>query len=80
MKHGMFQRSISLLLALVMILGNMPVNAWATETEETPAPACAHSYEAVTTAAATCTEAGTVVYTCSCGATYTETVAATGHS
>ena len=40
MKHGMFQRSVSLLLALVMILGNVPMNALAAEGEETTAPAC----------------------------------------
>lgn len=79
MKHGMFQRSVSLLLALVMILGNVPMNALATETEETTTPVCEHSYEAVTTDA-TCTADGVVVYTCGCGDTYSETIAATGHT
>ena len=79
MKHGMFQRSVSLLLALVMILGNVPMNALATETEETTTPVCEHSYEAVTTDA-TCTADGVVVYTCGCGNTYSETIAATGHT
>lgn len=77
MKHGMFQRSVSLLLALVMILGNVPMNALAAEGEETTAPACEHSYDAVTTDA-TCSQDGSVVYTCACGDTYTETIPATG--
>ena len=42
--------------------------------------ACDHSYEVVENAA-TCTEAGSYVYTCSkCGDSYTETIDATGHS
>lgn len=77
MKHGLFQRSVSLLLALVMILGNVPMNALAAEGEETTAPACEHSYDAVTTDA-TCSQDGSVVYTCACGDTYTETIPATG--
>ena len=39
----------------------------------------AHSYEAVTTEP-TCTEEGKTVYTCDCSDTYTETIAATGHT
>ncbi len=42
--------------------------------------AAAHSYTAKVTTAASCTTAGTKTYTCSCGKSYTETIAATGHS
>ncbi len=38
-----------------------------------------HSYSAVTTEA-TCDKAGSIVYTCSCGDTYTETIPALGHT
>ena len=42
---------------------------------------CQHSYTAKVTTAATCTTAGVKTYTCSvCGDSYTETIAATGHS
>ena len=41
-------------------------------------PATGHSYTCTQTAP-TCTTAGADVYTCSCGAAYTETVAALGH-
>lgn len=40
----------------------------------------AHSYTAVQTAAPTCEGEGTTTYTCSCGSSYTEPVAATGHN
>ncbi|MBR7179005.1 MAG: hypothetical protein IKD27_05785 [Oscillospiraceae bacterium] len=41
---------------------------------------CDHSYTAVT-ADATCTEAGSITYTCSkCGRSYSETIPATGHT
>ena len=40
-----------------------------------------HSYEGVQTTAPTCTEAGEMTYTCSvCGDSYTETIAALGHT
>ena len=39
-----------------------------------------HSYTAELTKAATCTEDGIMTYICSCGASYTETDKATGHS
>ncbi len=39
-----------------------------------------HSYTATVTKAATCTEAGVKTYTCSCGHSYTEAIAATGHN
>ena len=80
MKHGLFKRSLSMVLALVMILGNVPVNALAADLEETTAP-CEHSYETVVTDA-TCTEGGYTTHTCSlCGDTYTDgETAALGHT
>ncbi|MCD7805154.1 MAG: hypothetical protein LUH03_08420 [Oscillospiraceae bacterium] len=42
---------------------------------------CEHSYTSEVTTEATCTTDGVMTYTCSkCGDTYTETIAATGHS
>ena len=44
-------------------------------------PNCSHSYTSKVTTAATCTNAGVKTYTCSkCGNSYTESIAATGHS
>ena len=44
-------------------------------------PATGHSYSSEITQAATCTEAGEKTYTCAkCGDTYTEVIAATGHT
>lgn len=40
----------------------------------------AHTYTKEVTKAATCTEAGVSTFTCSCGYSYTEPIAATGHS
>lgn len=43
--------------------------------------ACTHSYTSKVTTAATCTAKGVKTYTCSnCGDSYTESIAATGHS
>ena len=39
-----------------------------------------HSYTSKTTTAATCTTTGVKTYTCTCGESYTETIAATGHT
>lgn len=39
-----------------------------------------HSYEAKVTKTATCTVDGEVVYTCTCGDTYTQIIPASGHS
>ena len=39
-----------------------------------------HSYTSTVTTKATCTTAGIRKYTCDCGYSYTETIAATGHS
>ena len=38
-----------------------------------------HQYTSEVTTAATCTSAGIMTYTCSCGDTYTETISALGH-
>ena len=49
-------------------------------TLNTDPPAQVHNYEVTATKAATCTEPGSVTYTCTdCGDSYTETVAALGH-
>lgn len=42
-------------------------------------PSHEHSYAEAITKTATCTEAGVKTYTCTCGDTYTEEIAATGH-
>lgn len=39
-----------------------------------------HSYSSEVTKTATCTTDGVMTFTCSCGASYTETIAKTGHS
>ena len=42
---------------------------------------CEHNYEVVSAVPATCTEDGSITYTCfDCGESYTDTVPATGHS
>ncbi len=41
---------------------------------------CNHSYTSKITTAPTCTKSGVRTYSCSCGSTYTETVAAKGHT
>ncbi len=41
---------------------------------------CEHVWTESSRTDATCTEDGSVVYTCSCGESYTETIEATGHS
>ena len=44
-------------------------------------PNCSHSYSSKVTTAATCTTSGIRTYTCTkCGSSYTQTIAATGHS
>ena len=39
-----------------------------------------HSWQVTETVDATCTEDGSVTYTCACGESYTEVISATGHS
>lgn len=54
-----------------------------TQTPSKPAetkPAHTHSYNGNVTTQPTCTTAGVKTYTCSCGASYAESVPATGHS
>lgn len=46
----------------------------------TPSNAHTHNYIDEETREATCTEAGLITHTCECGDSYTETVAARGHS
>ncbi len=63
-------------MCLAMLLSMAPVSAYAQDAEPEQHE---HSYEAVVTAA-TCTEAGSRVYTCAaCGDSYTEEIPA-GHS
>ncbi|MCM1500061.1 MAG: hypothetical protein NC124_16485, partial [Clostridium sp.] len=45
-----------------------------------PSESHTHSYSVTETKAASCTEAGIKVYSCSCGDSYTEGIPATGHS
>lgn len=49
------------------------------EQEVIPALGHKHSYQSTVTKKATCTEKGVRTYTCSCGDSYTEEIAATGH-
>lgn len=53
----------------------------ASETKELPKviPNHTHKYTAKETTAATCTKAGVMTYTCSCGESYTEPIDALGH-
>ena len=53
----------------------------ATETREVPKviPNHTHKYTSKETKKATCTADGVITYTCSCGESYTESVAKTGH-
>ncbi len=76
MKHY-GKRVLSLFICVLMIFGMLPVSAFA-EGEEPPVEH-EHSYDCAETAA-TCTEAGSKVYTCAaCGDTYSEEIPA-GHS
>ena len=55
---------------------NYKLGSWSTYST-----ACSHSYTSKITTAATCTKAGVKTYTCSkCADSYTETIAALGHS
>ena len=87
------KKAVSLILALAMLIGMMPIQAFATEgtqeteavevvTEPTVAPEVIHEhdYEAVVTDP-TCTEQGYTTYTCACGDSYVDDyVDATGHT
>lgn len=70
-------RKLICLMLCILLAASMAVPAFATEDGE----GCSHSWEVTSTQQPTCTEAGTKVSTCSgCGATLTESIAATGHS
>ncbi len=47
--------------------------------EQSPAPVHTHAYSEAITANPTCTSNGVKTFTCSCGHSYTEVIAATGH-
>ncbi len=50
-------------------------------TDYTPEQSCTHRYSVTVRSDPTCTDDGSAIYTCSdCGDSYTETLAATGHS
>ena len=68
-------------LTLVAILVVLAVLALvACDGSTTPAD-CEHAYSSEVTAKATCTDEGTTTFTCSkCGDTYTESIAAKGHT
>jgi len=66
---NIWKRSLSMLLALVMIVGMLPVGVLAEEQETSVE--CAHNYVPGETVAPTCTEAGYTLYTCdTCGDSY----------
>ena len=79
-----FRRFLSLALAFLMVLSNVPVQAFATETDSTVAETCAHNVvQEDVTVEATCETAGEKTFAClvdGCGYTWTETVEALGHS
>ena len=65
----------------VEITFTLTVNSDDTLTLSYVTATCAHSYNSSVTTAATCTTTGVRTYTCSkCGSSYTESIAATGHS
>ena len=72
MQHS-FKRFLSLVLTFAMVLSCVPAQVFAVET-------CEHSYE-VTVTEPTCTEDGSIDYTCSlCGDSFSEPgAAAQGH-
>ena len=82
---NMWKRVLSFALALVMVFGMMPAEALANELDNdesvvTPTEEHTHAHEGAVTTAATCEAEGVMTYTCSCGDTYTEAIAALGHS
>jgi len=73
----------------MLVPGNVTVNFTLTENSdgsltlsyEAESTECSHSYTSQVTTQATCTTDGVRTYTCSkCGDSYTESIAATGHS
>lgn len=69
------KRVFSLILVWAMLIGMVPVNAFAAGTESV------HEHDYVTVEAdPTCTEQGYTTYTCACGDSYMDDyVEATGH-
>ena len=79
-KRQMSKRVLSLLMAVVMVLGTMPMPVFAAEETETVEISHEHGFETVITAP-TCTEQGYTTYACECGESYVgDYVEATGHS
>ena len=83
MKHSL-KTTLSLLLALIMMLSLVPVSAYASEESGDlvigVTPPHEHAWSEWTiTAAATCTEAGSRTRSCACGASETEAVEPLGH-
>lgn len=72
----MIRKSISLILALVLLCGMLPQTVFLASAEET---GHIHSYEPAVTSPI-CTEQGYTTYTCTCGDSYVDSyVAAKGH-
>ena len=76
--NNIWKRSLSMMLALVMVFSLLPVNVLATDAE--PVDEHTHEYVSAVTAAATCTEDGVMSYACECGDSYTEAITAAGHT
>lgn len=77
---NVWKRTVSLFLAIVMILGNVPVNALATDTVETVS--CDHANAQITELAdATCDADGCTYWSCpDCNETWEEVIPAAGHA
>ena len=60
------------------ITGNVDLNYWYGEFP--PSSSHTHTYTSDISVEATCTQPGSIVYTCSCGDSYTESIPAAGHS
>ena len=70
-----------MVLALVMVLGAVPMQAFATESETIPESVeHTHTYVGTVTTEATCTAEGVMTYVCDCEDSYTETIAPKGHT
>lgn len=78
--NSIWKRSLSLLLAMVMVLSAVPMGALAEEVVEEEV-VCDHAnYEVTDYCSPNCTEAGYAEYTClDCGETWTEEEGALGH-
>ena len=68
-------------LAFLLFGAQIPANMVTPSGEATGAgDGHTHSFTSAVTSPASCTEPGTRTYTCTCGASYPETIPATGHS